>query len=291
MKEKKASKEKTAFVLAGGGSLGAIQAGMLKALADRGIRPDLIVGASVGAINGAFFAQEPTPKGAAALTEIWQGLKRPDVFPLSAMEGAKAFLALSNNLVNPSHLRRLIRKHLAVSNLEDLPVPFCAVATDFLSGSEVCIKSGPALPALMASAAIPAVFPPVLLGGRNLIDGGVAAMTPVAAAADMGATRVIVLHTGYSCAMSELPAGGLIAMGLHILNVMVTRKLAEDIERLMNKVEIFFLPPLCPMEASPFDFSQTARLMGKAEESTGAWLDLGSLEKKANPMAYLAHRH
>lgn len=189
---------RTAFVLAGGGSLGAVEAGMLLALVERGIAPDLVVGASVGAINGAFFASRPDHAGLESLVAIWRGLRRSDVFPLGMVGGFLGFIGKRPHLVAPDRLRALLERHLPVPRLEESKVPCHVVATDVLSGGEICISSGPSVEAVLASAAIPAVFPPVQVGDRQLLDGLLASNTPLPAALGLGAERLIVLPTGFS---------------------------------------------------------------------------------------------
>src|SRR5262245_56070447 len=127
---------KTAFVLAGGGSLGAIQVGMLQALAAAGLKPDFIVGSSVGALNAAVFAGDPTPQGVATLARIWRGLRRNDVFPLT-LRNAIGWLGPSGALFDAGALRRLVERNLGYRDLEDAPTPVHVVATNF--GGE-CVR-------------------------------------------------------------------------------------------------------------------------------------------------------
>src|SRR5918997_183011 len=156
-----------AFVLSGGASLGAIQVGMLRPLAERGIRPDVIVGASVGAVNGAFLASRDFTRDTVdELAELWSGLRRGNVFPLEPLTGLLGFVGARNNLVPAGPLRRLISRHAAFERLEDLPTPLHVVACDVLAGVEVRISEGPLVDAVLASAAIPGILPPVEWHGR-----------------------------------------------------------------------------------------------------------------------------
>ncbi len=172
------SRTDTAFVLAGGGSLGAVEVGMLQALVEAGIAPDLVVGASVGAVNGVYFAAVPDAGGVARLAAIWRRIGRGDVFPVSVTRSIRALLGGSNSLVSPNGLRGLLEEHLPCGALEHTAVPVHVVATDFVSDEEVVPSRGSAVEAVLASAAIPAVFPPVARDGRQLVDGGVANNTP-----------------------------------------------------------------------------------------------------------------
>jgi NTE family protein len=278
----------TAFVLAGGGSLGAVQVGMLMALSDAGVRPDLVVGSSVGALNAAFFAGEPTAAGAAKLATIWRGLRRRDVFPFTLRTLANWF-GPTGALFESVRLRRLIEENLGYENLQEAGVPLHVVATS-LAGESVCLSSGRAADAVMASAAIPAVFPAVEIGGRYLMDGAVSGNTPILTAAEIGATRIIVLPTGFACNLHEPPRGA-VARGFHALTLLIAHQLVRDLARLAGTVEIFTVPPLCPLSISPFDFGQSAVMIARAADDTRSWLASGGLERQEIPHELIAHRH
>ena len=281
---------RTAFVFAGGGSLGAVQVGMLKALIRAGMIPDFVVGASVGALNGAYFAAQPSEAGIQRLERIWNRLQRADVFPFSVFNSLLAILGRRDHLVAPAHLRRLVESELPCENLEDARIPCHVVATDVLDGTEVTIASGPLASALLASAAIPAVFPPVAHAGRRLMDGAITNNTPISTALSLGATRVVVLPTGLSCALPE-PPRGVVAFALHALNLLVMRQLLSDIEHFSSRVELIVVPPLCPVTASAYDFSQTADLIHRAEAATRLWLQKNGLQPAGAPPQLLAHEH
>src|SRR4051794_29330367 len=247
--------EPVAFVLSGGASLGAIQAGMLRALYERGIAPDLIVGTSAGALNGAFIAERPqTVETARELGEVWRGLKRGHVFPAHPITGALGFLGARNHLVPDSGLRRLIGRHTVAERLEHTIVPLHAIATDVLSGEDVRLSEGPLVDAVMASAAIPGVLPSVDWHGRALIDGGVANNAPISHALELGASEIYVLPTGTPCELNEAPRGAL-AMLVYATGLLVGRRLSHDIATLDGTVRVTVLPPPCPLSVQPTDFS------------------------------------
>jgi NTE family protein len=281
---------RTAFVLAGGGSLGAVQVGMLKALARNGVVPDLVVGASVGAINAAYFAAVPSAEGVARLERVWLGLKSADVFPLSPLNSLLAIFGKRDHLVSPAHLRALLESELPCERIEQAKIPCYVVATDVLEGTEVCLSSGPLAPALLASAAIPALFPSVSIDGRHLIDGGVANNTPISSAVKLGASRIIVLATGLSCALEEPPRGA-VALALHAVNLLVMHQLLSDIEHFSSRAEIIVVPPLCPVTVSSYDFSQTADLVHRAEAKTRLWLQQKGLQRVGAPDELSPHEH
>ena len=281
---------RTAFVLAGGGSLGAVEVGMLEALVEAGVRADLVVGASAGALNGAFFAGRPDATGVRALRAIWQGLRARDVFPFSPLGSLLGVFAVRDHIVDPGPLRRLLEKHLRIHALEDAVLPLHVVATDVLTGSQVVLSRGPAIPAVLASAAIPGVFPPVHIGDAHLFDGGIASNTPIAAALELGAERIIVLPTGFSCQMKRPPPSAL-AMALHGVNLIIARQLVVDIERFTDRTQIRVIPPLCPLATQPFDFSFAATLIERASATTRDWLHRGGLDHADIPHELPPHAH
>src|ERR1700757_4183662 len=261
----------TAFVLSGGASLGAIQVGMILGLAEAGITPELIVGTSVGAVNGGWVASAPDIAGIEALADVWRSLSRNDVFPTRPILGLLGFLGRRPHLVPNSGLRRLLRDHLAFSRPEDAPIPLHVVATDVLSGVDVLLSSGDAVDAIAASAAIPAIFPPINIDGRDLIDGGVVNNTPLSHAVALGADVAWVLPTGYSCALPESPIGAL-AMALHALTLAINQRLAVDVARFEEDVDVRVIPPLCPTRINPADFSHSAELIDQSHAITRKWL-------------------
>jgi NTE family protein len=280
----------TAFVLAGGGSLGAIEVGMLEALVEYGVSPDFLVGTSAGAINAAYFAGRPDLIGVRALGKIWRGLRRRDVFSVDLFGSLLSLLGRRNHLVDPRPLRRLLTRFLPFRDLEDTAVPIQVVATDILTGQEVVLSSGPAVDALLASAAIPAVFPPIPFEGRYLVDGGVANNTPISVAVERGANCIIVLPTGFACELAEPPKSS-IGMALQALNLLIARRTVLDIERYIGVVDLRIVPPLCPIEKGAHDFSDLGELIDRALLSTTRWIEDGGLESVAIPPQLLPHPH
>jgi NTE family protein len=253
-----------AFVLSGGAALGAIQAGMLRALYERGISPDLVVGTSAGALNGAFIASRPQSVATAdALGAIWRDLRRGQVFPVNPITGVLGFVGARDHLVPGSGLRRLISEHVEADRLDDLRIPLHVVAVDVISGEEVLLSHGPLPDAVLASCAIPGVLEPVSWGERTLMDGGVANNTPISHAVALGARRIYVLPTGYACALEEPPRGAL-GMALHAISLLTHRRLVDDIERHRADAELIVLPPPCPLGIPPIEFDHAEELIGRA---------------------------
>jgi NTE family protein len=279
---------KTAFVFAGGGSLGAIQVGMLRTLLAHGLRPDFVVGSSVGAINASYFAAAPDAEGVAALARIWSGLRRSDVFPVT-FTSALGLLRHPGHLVDPIGLRRLLETNLPYERLEQAALPLHIMATN-QQGQPVRLSSGPAVEAILASTAIPGVFPPVEVGGEALMDGAIAANTPLFLAAELGASRIVVLPTGYACALQEPPRRA-VAKALHAITLLIAWQLMHELERISSDIDVHLVPTLCPLAVSPFDFSASAELMERAADEAKKWIAGGGLERRARPQELSPHRH
>jgi NTE family protein len=262
---------------------------MLKALDQARITPDFVVGASVGAINAAYYAASPDADGIARLERIWRGLRSVDIFPFSMLGTAMCLVGRRDHLAFPHRLRTLIEVELPYQRLEDAPLPCHVIATDILDGTEVTLSSGDAAQALLASAAIPAVFPSVTIAERALMDGGIASNTPISAAFALGATRVIVLPTGLPCALHKPPRGA-IAIAMHALNLLSMRQLLADVDRFADRCELVVIPPLCPLATNTYDFSRTGELIHRAEAATRRWLADG-LQNHDPRWALLPHRH
>jgi NTE family protein len=280
---------KTAFVFAGGGSFGAIQVGMMHALAANGISADMVVGSSVGALNGAYYAGDPTLKGVLQLETIWRGLTRHDVFPIS-WRTLLGFIWRRDFLIPHDGIAKLIDDHLPYRNLQDAVLPVHIVTTDIVSGDSVVLSEGPAALAIIASTAIPGAFAPVRYREFYLADGAISANTPVRVAVDKGARRLIILPTGYACAAHPPPVGA-VANALHALTLLISRQLVSELEDLGPEIEYVVVPPLCPLVGSPYDFSRTSDHIERAIRSTDAWLAQNGLEKRGIPHEMRLHRH
>ncbi|NUQ97435.1 MAG: patatin-like phospholipase family protein [Streptomyces sp.] len=264
-----------AFVLSGGGSLGAVQAGMLYALAEHGIMPDLLVGTSAGAVNAAYFAGRPDLAGALHLASVWRELRRSDIFPFQPATALAALTGHRAHLVDNTGLRRLLERHLAYSDLCQAVCPVRVVATDVRSGREAVLGTGPAVEAVLASSAVPGVLPAVPWQGQELLDGAVANNTPVSVAVQEGATTVYVLHAGYACALRSSPSSAL-GRALQALSVIQQQRLVTGLAALHGAARLLVVPPLCPLAVSPADFGHACELIDRSQESTSRWLAEGT---------------
>lgn len=264
----------TAFVLPGGASHGAVQVGGLAALVEAGVAPDLVVGCSVGALNAGWLVGRADAAGVAALADLWRTMSRASVFPGDAVCGLLGLLGRRRHVLPNRGLRRILAEHLLFDRLEDAPVPLAVVATDVLDGHDVLLRAGDAVSAVLASAAIPGILPPVTVDGRDLMDGGVVNNTPVSHAVAMGADTVWVVPTTHCFAASAAPTSA-VGMMLAALAFAVNHRLAADIERFAGLVDLRVVPPLCGITVSPADFGRADELITRAYAGTRRWLDAG----------------
>lgn len=253
----------TAFVFSGGASLGACQAGMLEALFERREQPDLLVGTSVGAINAAFVASRPpSVQTARELQRIWRGLTRGHVFPANPVTASLGLLGLRDHSVSAASLRRVLMRHLGVDRLEQADVPLHVVTTDFITGEEMLLTTGPALDAILASAAIPGVFPPIPWGSRVLVDGGIVNNTPISQAVALGADRIIVLPALGAAPLRRAPRG-VLAAGVAAVSRALTYRLVEDLARYRHDAELVVLPAPEVDGIMPTDFGHAEELVSE----------------------------
>ncbi|TSE01854.1 patatin-like phospholipase family protein [Skermania sp. ID1734] len=264
----------TAFVLSGGASLGAVEVGMLQALARRDIRPDVIIGTSAGALNGAWLAAGSSPEDLDELAQVWIKLKRSTVFPVDPLNLTAVLLGRSDHLVSDSGIRKLLKDNLRFERMEDAPIPLHVVVTDVLTGKDVLVSKGDAIDAISASAAIPGVLPTVTIDGRIFMDGGAVNNTPITHAVQLGADPIWVLPTGAPCALTRQPRTAL-GMALHGLTLAINHRMASDVSRFESVVDLRVAPPLCPLEVNPADFSHAEEMIDRARVQTAEWLDAG----------------
>ena len=187
---------KVGFVLGGGGYLGAYEVGMLRALLERGIVPDVIVGTSVGALNGAAIASQPDLDMVERLDDVWRNLVAEPVFSRSVISAALTLARTRTAVYRDASLRRQIRRVLPVERFESLHVPFQCVAACIQRAEEHWFWRGQLEPAILASSAVPGLLPPVHIGGEDFYDGGLVNSIPLERAIHLGASEVFVLHVG-----------------------------------------------------------------------------------------------
>ena len=189
---------RTAFVLGGGGALGAVEVGMLGALLERDITPDLVLGTSVGALNGAFVAQDPTPDVVDRLTGLWETVAASsrEVYGDRPLRAVRRAVATGTHVWSSKPLATRLREELGEVTFADLAVPLQVCAAHIERAAEHWFDTGDVVDAVVASAAVPGLLPPKEIDGEHYLDGGIVNSVPVARAHQLGATRVFVLQVG-----------------------------------------------------------------------------------------------
>jgi NTE family protein len=232
----------TAFVLGGGGVLGAGEVGMLRALLEAGILPDLVLGTSVGALNGAFLAADPTVETTVRLAELWRQLSaQGGVFSGSLAERVGTAVRSRTHLHRRGPLRQLLADHLPVQEIEDLAVPFQCVAASIERAAEHWFTSGSLSDAVMASAAVPGLLAPVEIDGEHYLDGGLVNSIPVSRAVELGARTVYVLQVGRIERPLSPPTRPW-EVALVAFEIARRHRFAADMARLPSDVVVHVLP-------------------------------------------------
>jgi NTE family protein len=260
------------YVLGGGGSLGAVQIGMLQALGEQDIAPDIVTGTSVGSLNGAVMALDPK-SAANRLSHVWARLTRDRVFPGGLLAQARTLQHTRTHLFPSSGLATVITDFIGTElTFADLALPFAAVATDIATARAHVMSDGLLLPALLASTAIPGIFPPVQLGPLRLYDGGLVANVPMRQAVAMGARSLVVLDCNFPGNIPEV--SGSIAEVL-FFTVMVAMRSQAVLEAplVATDVPVVYLHGPEPHPVSPLDFRQTGTLIETAYEAARVFLD------------------
>jgi NTE family protein len=252
-------------VLSGGASLGALQVGMVRALYEREVTADLLVGTSVGALNAAFIASRPqTPATARELARAWHEIERQDAFPISLRTVVGGLAGRRDHLVPERGLRQIVQRHLQLDDLGDAPIPLHLVAFDIIAGSETVLSQGPACDAIVASCSIPGIFPPVAIGDKLLIDGGVVNNTPICHAVELGAERIYVLPTMDRSGPQLSPPRTALDAAIYGISLLVGSRLDADIARYGDDVELIVLPAANSRQVQPTDFDHSIPLAADA---------------------------
>ena len=258
-----------AFVLPGGGALGSYQVGVLHALTDAGVAPDMLVGVSAGSVNAALFAWHQGVDGVHWLDSMWRGIKRRDLLRFHPTRLALAMAGRHPSFLDNRHGHEFLRRHLGGRVLEHSPIPLVLVATDLGSGEAVALTHGDTVTAVLASTAFPGVYPPVHIDGRTLIDGGVVADVPLDLALAHGAATALLLSAPPHTA-DHAPT--------HALETRFRSRSAgvEELGRTMLRrppaglrvVEI----PAPPSALMTFDVGRTAAMIDEGHHAATAWL-------------------
>ena len=265
-------KPRTAFVFAGGGARGAAQIGMLQALMDHGIAADDVYGASVGAINAAGYAGDPTPAGVERMANLWRTTTSTDVFPQSRIPPLMRFVQQREAVHSNDGLRRVIEGGLTFERIEEAPVHLEVVATSLTDGRTQWFTEGPATDAILASAALPSLLPPVEIDGDVYIDGGVVDNVPIGRAMAQGAERIFVLLCGplrYTPHRYRRPVEAV----LTAFFIAIHAKFARELERLPAGVEVIVFSVDSDPASRYDDFSGTEALIEAGRMNADTILD------------------
>ena len=273
--------KRIAFVLGGGGGpFGAHEVGMLRALIERGIVPDLVLGTSIGAINGVAVAADPSAAGIERLTEAWSDIDRSKVFDSSVVRQLARLARTRTHLHSNAGLCAMLEALLEVDRIEDLAVPFQCVAASIERASEHWFADGPVVPAVLASAAVPGLLAPVQIGGEHFIDGGVVNSIPLSRAIALGATQVYVLHVGRLDRPLEVPRSPW-EVALVAFEIARRHRFVGDLAAIPSGVDVHVLatgqedPPRFT-DRSQFRYRDTANVSGRisrAHEASARYLD------------------
>jgi NTE family protein len=261
-------KRPVAYVFAGGASYGSIQAGMLRALADSDITPDMVLGTSVGSLNGAVVAEDPD-NAADKLTALWSVVTRDQIFG-GVVSAALNLASGRPSAVGNEGLRAFVEGALVSRDFADLAIPHTAMATDFDTGLPVSIREGDLISALLASAAIPTIFPSVAREGMRLVDGGLVANVPIGQAVAQGAKTIVVLDCGFTVLAPDSEdtfSGRLLRMAA----IMAAQQVRRDLDKTEGR-RVLYLPGPWPAAVMPDDFSHSVELADRAEVLAREWL-------------------
>jgi NTE family protein len=259
---------KVAVVLSGGGNRGVAQVGMLRALVEAGVRPDVVLGTSVGSLNGAALARDPTAAGIDELEEVWLGLSRERLFADGRLTRAWRLASRASHLWGSEGLAEVI-DGFGVSDFSELALPLRVIACDLLTGEEAVFARGPLKPALLGSCALPGLYAPVEHDGRLLVDGGVINNVPVSHALAGPASRVYVCDT--SADLETAVPRSAVEVILRSFAIARQGRARRDQERYDGDRRVTFLPRVVD-HRRPFDFSGAEELIEAAYTSARDFL-------------------
>jgi NTE family protein len=273
-------KPRVAFVLGGGGHQGAYEVGMLKALLEARIAPELVVGTSVGALNGAAIAAAPELDTVARLRQIWLKLDQDPIFGGSLFGRAATLARSRTHLHSNEPLRTMLEQLLPASRFSELVVPFQCVAASIEKAAEHWFHQGALVDAILASCAIPGVLPPVEIDGEHFVDGGIVNSIPISRAVELGAKEIYVLHVG-RIERPLVPPRTPLQVAMVAFEIARRHRFSRDLSTLPNGVTAHVLPTGEPArqtrtqlsELNYRNFKAVGRLIDRAERATAQYLE------------------
>jgi NTE family protein len=261
-----------AFVLSGGANLGSIHVGMLKALLEGGVKPDVIVGTSIGAVNAAYLASDPSIETVEALEQIWCGVRARDIFPLSPRHNAGA-LFRRGGFFSTHRWRDFLTGRLPYRDFDETAVPLKITATGFEDGQSVVFDEGSVVEAVLASTALPGIFPPHEVDGDCYLDGAISDQLPLKVALEAGAQTIYVMAVSVpSPPLDRRSPWSILRHSLTILLFPRVRLDALDLPGDHEKVRIIQVPSL-QTQVSLWDMSRHSELITAAYDTTKEFLE------------------
>ncbi len=261
----KQKSDKLAFVLSDGGSLGSMQVGCLEALLEQGLLPELIVGTSVGAINGAWLAKYPTLEGVARLKKMWLSNEQKAIFSEGRAKALLRLLLGKDFLYTNKVLRELLCRHLRCPAFEDLEIPLYVTATDLDNQKLAVFHSGPLMPGILASTAVPGIFKAVELDGITYVDGAMTSNCSIETAWQHGATTIVAIECPR---LSSKRGYGVIGTLSRALSVSLMRLRELERERYRQLCNLVVMEPSTgfPEFYQRADFSKTAEMIATSKQ-------------------------
>lgn len=242
------------LVLCGGGSKGAVEVGFYRALQDLGVPIDGLVGVSIGAVNGAFIA---AGMPVAELIALWRKVKFSDFFRFNwkVLWSPRTAASLYDN--------RKLRQFLACSlpaRFEDLLIPLTIIGTDLRTGETVLLERGDLIDAILGSIAIPGVLPPVMIAGREIVDGGLANNLPLDVAAQKGARLVLAIRCGCRRPLARAPQG-ILGILSRSFDISLNNRSRCELEPYKDRTQFVVFEPCLDENIGLLDFSHSAELI------------------------------
>lgn len=253
-----------AFVFSGGAAHGAIQAGQLQAAFEAGLSPDFSISTSVGSFNAAWLGQGLNQQTLDSMRGIWTSLNNDLVWGRSPLLSSLWGILTKKSMVTNRYLHRILATHLGGTDQSELPLKTHIMVTDLLTAKPVRLDRGPVVRNMLASGAIPGVFPSVQIDGRDYVDGGVATAVPVAQAVELGAKTLVVFDTGFPCALPEAPKGPIQNL-VYLLRAMSQNQSSGELALLDDDYVVLYVPASCRTIVAAFDFSKPQLLIDEGE--------------------------
>ena len=261
---KNGHKPEPTLVLSGGGSMGALQAWLLRVLMERGFRPARVVGTSVGALNAAFLAFNPDLAGANRLCEIWRGLEKERYLTANPVRVAYRLASRQLHLFSNEFLRRLIADHAVEDNFADTRIPLYVTATNFLTGRKHVFSTGQVSQAVLASTAIPGVFGPIEVDGERYLDGGVVANLDLETAVALGAKEILAIDLSHCFELPE--ARNVAGVITRTVDIVMRERVERDMALLSRRARITLVQPEVEEGGSVGDLRHVSRLIDKGTQ-------------------------